>query len=568
MLITKRKKRLGDILIESGVLTEDKLTEALELQKGSGKLLGDVLIENGFVTEDAILTAIQAQLGIDRVTISDIRIEERALHVLQDVQFLKKNICIPYKLDGAVLTLAMSDPLNTRVIDDISIITGLKVVPVMTTSNDVFTALDKYYGSAQMQDLINQFDKSDFATDISTEVDEKDPDAPMIKLVNAIFEQAVHMSSSDIHIEPLENYVRVRYRVDGDLVEQANHYPSMFLKGIVYRLKIMGGMDIAEKRKPQDGRITIKVDGVEFDVRVSILPVSYGEKVVMRLTNKSRLTMEKKNLGLLPEDEVKFDDLLSNSHGIILVTGPTGSGKSTTLYTALSELNKEKVNICTVEDPVEANLDGLNQVQVNVKAGLTFPNALRSFLRQDPDIIMVGEIRDTETANLAVDASLTGHLVVSTLHTNSSVSSISRLQKMGIEPYLLADAVVGILAQRLVKRLCSCKKPKTLTIRDRKKLNIPITDNETVVYEPCGCDRCNHTGYKGRIAVYEILVFTDELKDAIAEERPISEIEAIALRQGLSTLKMSGTKLIKQGITSIAELDKIVHEVDVEDAIK
>lgn len=555
------KKRLGDILIETGLLTQSELDKALSLQKGTGKLLGTILVENDFVSEDELLGAIQRQMNIDRVKLSEVKIPESALKLCDDIGFMKRNSCIPYKVENGSLYIAMSDPLNNRVIDDMSIKVGLRVLPVITTSQDIAVALDKYYGDESMSALLKEIDTSEFTVGEEIE-DENAEEAPMIKLVDSIFEQAVHLRASDIHIEPLEYKVRVRYRVDGDLVEQKTSYPTVMLGGIVSRLKVMAKLDISEKRKPQDGRITVIVDGVEFDVRVSVLPSSFGEKIVMRLTNKSRLTMEKSQLGLLPEDEVKFDSLLSNSHGIILVTGPTGSGKSTTLYTALSELNREQVNIVTVEDPVEANLDGLTQVQVNEKAGLTFPAALRSFLRQDPDIIMVGEIRDTETASLAVDASLTGHLVVSTLHTNSSISSISRLEKMGIEPYLIADATVGILAQRLVKRLCDCKKPHTLTRIERAKLGLK-KDEEFTCYEPCGCVKCNNTGYSGRIAIYEILILTDELKDAIADEKPISEITDIAMKQGLNTLKMSCIKRIKDGTTSIAEMDRIVHDAKI-----
>lgn len=564
----KTTKRLGDLLVEKGLITEEQVKEALQIQRDTrtdteSKLLGDILIEKGYVTNDDIILAIQDQMSIEKVVLSDRKIPDSVLKVFNDVTFLKQNQCMPFEIENGLLKIAMTNPLQTQALDYIKLQTGLKVESYITTVNDINAALDKYFGSAQMQTLVEEFDDSDFVTDVNEEVDDTNEDAPMIKLVNAIFEQAVHCMASDIHIEPMENYIRVRYRIDGDLVEQKSKYPSKFLGGITSRIKIMGNMNIAEKRRPQDGRITVKVDGVEYDVRVSILPTSQGEKVVMRLTNKERLTIDKSNLGLQPEDEAKFDNLLKNSHGIILVTGPTGSGKSTTLYTALSELNTEKVNISTIEDPVEADIDGINQVQVNEKSGVTFPSALRCFLRQDPDIIMVGEIRDTETASLAIDASLTGHLVVSTLHTNSSVSSISRLEKMGIEPYLLADATVGILAQRLVKRLCTCKKQKKITIRDRKKLGIG-KDEEITLYEPCGCVKCNGTGYKGRIAVYEILVFTEELKEAIADERPLNEIEAIAMKQGLQTLKMSAIKLIKQGITTVEELDRIVHEPDIE----
>lgn len=565
MIIKANKvtKRLGDLLIDAGCLTEEQVVDALKLQRESdGKLLGTILVENNFVTSDEIFRAIQTQLNIASIDLALVDIKRSVIEIINDIAFLKKNSCIPFELSGNTLSVAMSDPLNSNAIDDISAKSGFRVKPYIATESSINVALDKYYGSEQISALLTQVATSLDIVDIDKDVDEHEEDAPLIKLVNEIFDQAVHFGASDIHIEPLENRVRVRYRVDGDLVEQKSSFPINLGSGVVSRIKIMGGMDIAEKRKPQDGRITIKVDGVEYDVRVSILPTSFGEKVVMRLTNKSRLTMEKKNLGLQPDDEKKFDSLLENSHGIILVTGPTGSGKSTTLYTALSELNIEKVNICTVEDPVEANIDGLNQVQVNTKAGLTFPTALRSFLRQDPDIIMVGEIRDLETASLAVDASLTGHLVVSTLHTNSSVSSIARLRKMGIESYLIADATVGILAQRLVKRLCDCKKECKPTKIEKMKLGI---QDDVTIYKPCGCTRCNNTGYRGRIGVYEILVMTDTLKNAIADDKPISELEEIAKQEGLQTLRDSAIRLILQGVTTIDEMDKIVHEAEIKE---
>ena len=334
-------------------------------------------------------------------------------------------------------------------------------------------------------------------------------------------------------------------------------YSYRILPAIVARIKIIGGMDIAEKRKPQDGRITQIVDRMEYDIRVSVLPTVYGEKIVMRLTSKTALTKEKSQLGFSPEEMKVFDHILSNPHGILLVTGPTGSGKSTTLYTALSELNSEDVNIITVEDPVEANIDGINQVQTNNKANLTFASALRSILRQDPDIIMIGEIRDTETAAIAVQASITGHLVVSTLHTNSAASTITRLADMGIEPYLIADSTVGIIAQRLVRRLCpSCKVEYIPDAEERELLNIK-EDEPVKIYKPCGCSLCDNTGYKGRIGVYEIMEVTHDLKYIIARGGNADEIKECALKEGMSTLRMSATRYVMQGITSVSEMKKV-----------
>ena len=380
--------------------------------------------------------------------------------------------------------------------------------------------------------------------------------SPIVQLVKSMIEQAVRQRASDIHIEPMEKQVRIRYRIDGALYEK-QVYSYRILPAIVARIKIIGGMDIAEKRKPQDGRITQIVDRMEYDIRVSVLPTVYGEKIVMRLTSKTALTKEKSQLGFSPEEMKVFDHILSNPHGILLVTGPTGSGKSTTLYTALSELNSEDVNIITVEDPVEANIDGINQVQTNNKANLTFASALRSILRQDPDIIMIGEIRDTETAAIAVQASITGHLVVSTLHTNSAASTITRLADMGIEPYLIADSTVGIIAQRLVRRLCpSCKVEYIPDAEERELLNIK-EDEPVKIYKPCGCSLCDNTGYKGRIGVYEIMEVTHDLKYIIARGGNADEIKECALKEGMSTLRMSATRYVMQGITSVSEMKKV-----------
>jgi type IV pilus assembly protein PilB len=449
-------------------------------------------------------------------------------------------------------------------IDDLAIVTNTPIVPVIATSNDILTTIDRYYGNKEAQAVAEKFsrERENLYKEEEVVEDASVNNAPIVVLVKTIIEQAVVQRASDIHIEPLETKIRVRYRVDGTLIE-AGMYPLNMLSALIARIKIIGGMDISEKRKPQDGRITQHVKGVEYDIRVSLLPTVFGEKVVMRLTAKTTLTRDKKLLGFSDTEMKKFDRLLSNPHGIILVTGPTGSGKSTTLYTALSELNKSDVNIITVEDPVEANVDGINQVQVNAKAELTFATALRSILRQDPDIIMIGEIRDTETASIAVTASITGHLVVSTLHTNSAASSITRLADMGVEPYLIADSVVGVIAQRLVRRLCTCKQVRKLLDIDYQFLDLEVTQ-ETSVYEPKGCPICNETGYKGRIGVYEIMVVSNKLKSIISRGGSAEEIQNLALQEGMNTLKDSAKALVLQGITSIDEMRRIAYSNDEE----
>ena len=456
-----------------------------------------------------------------------------------------------------VLRVVMADPMDMYAQDDISIITNCQVEPAVTTTRNIMLAIDKYYGQDEVTTALEAYAKEKNLNVEEVDAAEEDINSsPIVMLVKEMIDKAVRQRASDIHIEPTERKVRVRYRIDGALYEKAK-YDINVLNAMVARIKIIGGMDIAEKRKPQDGRITQVVDRMEYDIRVSVLPTVYGEKVVMRLTSKTGLTKEKSQLGLKPREMEQFDYILQNPHGILLVTGPTGSGKSTTLYTALSELNKEDVNIITVEDPVEANIDGINQVQVNPKAELTFATALRSILRQDPDIIMIGEIRDRETASIAVQASITGHLVVSTLHTNSSASTITRLEDMGIESYLIADSVIGVIAQRLVRRLCKeCKRPRLATA-DEKELMGCSMEEDVTIYEPCGCSKCENTGYKGRIGVYEIMKMSPRLKTIISKRQGADAIKEQALQEGMYTLRMSATEYVLDGTTSFEEMVKV-----------
>ncbi|MCH5258950.1 MAG: Flp pilus assembly complex ATPase component TadA [Lachnospiraceae bacterium] len=559
----RKKMRLGDVLVNSGVITQENLEKGLERQKGTGRKLGEVLVDEGFVSEDNIARALSSQLRYDMVELQNIDIDPEVLKLVP-VNVLKKYKVIPfeYSPDTMMLRVAMADPMDMAALDDINIITNMQVEPVVATTSSVMMALDSYYGQADMNSALEEYtrEKESQFEEQEDLYSEDVNNSPIVQLVKNMIEQAVRQRSSDIHIEPMEKQVRIRYRIDGALYEKAT-YNIRLLPAMVARIKIIGGMDISEKRKPQDGRITQVVDRREYDIRVSILPTVYGEKIVMRLTSKNALSREKSQLGFRPDELKKFDHILMNPHGILLVTGPTGSGKSTTLYTALSELNQEDVNIITVEDPVEANIDGINQVQVNNKANLTFASALRSILRQDPDIIMIGEIRDQETASIAVQASITGHLVVSTLHTNSAASTITRLADMGIEPYLIADATIGVIAQRLVRRLCpECKKAKKADAEELELL-MKAPGEDVTVYEPCGCPRCDNTGFKGRIGVYEIMEVTQPLKTIISKNGSVEDIKNKALEEGMSTLRMSATKYVLEGITSVKEMMRVSFDI-------
>lgn len=562
MAVGRKKIRIGDLLVAAGAITDEQLQEALAKQKESGQKLAEALLSLGYISRDLYIATLTQQLGIEFIELKACKLDDDVLHLIPE-NLVQKYQVVPIGFDEMnpnVLKVATADPMNLIAMDDIGIATNCQVEPMFAMEDDITETIGKYYGNAQAMEAAEAYRKEreqDMLTeDEENALNEDIENSPIVLLVKQIIEGGVRQRASDIHIEPMETSVRVRYRIDGAL-KQVMSYDYSLLAGISARIKIIGGMDISEKRKPQDGRITIMVDRREYDVRVSMLPTVYGEKTVMRLTSKDGLTKPKSALGFGAEELKAFDSILSNPHGIILVTGPTGSGKSTTLYTALSELNTEDVNIITVEDPVEANIDGINQVQTNDKADMTFAAALRSILRQDPDIIMIGEIRDGETADIAVKAAITGHLVVSTLHTNSAASTVTRLIDMGIEPYVAGDALVGVIAQRLVRRLCTCKQPR-LAEPDEKRILGSDPDEDVVVYEPIGCPLCNETGYVGRIGVYEIMSVSRDLQAVIAKNATADKIEEQALREGMITLRMGATRLVLQGITSIHEMRKIV----------
>lgn len=559
-----KKKRMGDMLLDEHMVTMDQLEQALAMAKESRRKIGEVLVELGYVTEEGIAQTLSRQLGIDIVNLNGVKIEEDIINLVNG-PILRKHVMIPFEYEKGNLNtvrVAMADPMDMMAIDDFCIVTNLMAEPVIATPRDIMMALDKYYGDTEAMHAAELYAKERELLEQAqqdTEANEDITNSPIVQLVKTMIEQAARQRASDIHIEALEKVVRVRFRIDGALYEKYT-YDIHLLAAIIARIKIIGGMDISEKRKPQDGRITMQVDRKEYDIRVSMLPTVYGEKCVMRLAQKRLLTKNKAELGLSPEELIEFDNMLKHPNGILLVTGPTGSGKSTTLYTALSELNSEEVNIITVEDPVEANIDGVNQVQVNAKAQMTFANALRSILRQDPDIIMIGEIRDAETAEIAVQASITGHLVVSTLHTNSAAGTITRLIDMGVESYLLADCMIGVIAQRLVRRLCPACKIETEATEEEKKI-LRVSDSGPLkLYKACGCPQCNNTGYIGRIGIYEMMRMSPELKHIISQRGSTQEITRVALEQGMSTLRMSASRMVQAGVTSIVELLHTTYE--------
>jgi len=562
MIISK----IGRMLVEAKLLTEDQLEKSLALQQKEGGRIGSILVKFGYIQEQTLLQFLSKQYGVQSIDLSKVEIDSSVIKLIPTEVVQKYNV-IPVRRIGAVLTIAMMDPTNIFAIDDIKFMTGYDIEVVVATESAIMATMSKLYDTSSMnlQQVLKSMDAGEESVDIVEadteeqvdlrELKEAVEEAPVVKLVNLILSDAIKKGASDIHIEAYEKKFRVRYRIDGILYEVMN--PPMKLRAaLTSRLKIMAELDIAERRLPQDGRIKLKIKNREIDLRVSTLPCLFGEKVVMRILDKGALSLDLKKMGW---EQKALDDLMKairSPFGMVLVTGPTGSGKSTTLYAALQQINEVGVNIMTAEDPVEYNLFGVNQVQMKEEIGLNFAAALRSFLRQDPDVVLVGEIRDYETAEIAVKAALTGHLVLSTLHTNDAPSTVTRLLNMGIEPFLVASSVILIIAQRLVRRICQdCKEEEKVSPAILVDLGIPTQEAESVVtYKGKGCTTCNNTGYKGRVALYEVMLVDDDVKALILEGASATEIKKKAVASGMKTLRMSGLTKLKDGVTTIEEI--------------
>jgi type IV pilus assembly protein PilB len=562
--------RLGELLTKASLISQDQLKEALKLQKETGGKLGETLIKLGFVAEEDITECLSQQFGVPSINLAHFEIDSAIIKLLPSEVARKYNI-LPVNKTGATITIAMADPTNVFAMDDIKFMTGYNVEPVVASELGIKSAIDNYYGSTsslELKKVMEDLQQSESA-DLEVLEEEEDIDmaavadsageAPVVKLVNLILTDAIKRGASDIHIEPYEKEFRVRFRVDGTLYEIMN--PPLKLKdAITSRMKILAKLDISEKRLPQDGRIKLKMKlndkNKELDFRVSVLPTLFGEKIVMRLLDKDNLRLDMTKLGFEPESLARFEEAIFKPWGMVLVTGPTGSGKTNTLYSALSKVNSPEVNIMTAEDPVEFNLPGINQVQMREAIGLNFAATLRSFLRQDPNIILVGEIRDFETAEIAIKAALTGHLVLSTLHTNDAPSTINRLMNMGIEPFLVATSVQLIAAQRLARRVCTnCKEPMEITPQALANIGFKKDEIGTfTVYKGRGCEKCNNTGYKGRVGLIEVMVIDDAIRDLILSGGTAIDIKRQAATTGMISLRRSGLIKIKDGTTTIEEV--------------
>lgn len=561
--------KLGDFLLNDKIITQEQLVESLEVQKKEPGKLGSILIRLNHVTEEDIAQALSKQFGYPSINLSKFEIDEKVVELIKP-EIARKHIVMPVHRIGSILTIAMGDPSNLFVLEELRFSTNLRIQAVISPESSILESIEKYYGSStgiEAQKFLEEIELSDDASievledyeDDDSIISEAGDDAPAIKLVNLIFQDAISKGASDIHFEPYEKVFRVRFRIDGILQEYMT--PPMNIKNkVLSRVKLIAGIDIAEKRLPQDGRIKtkLKINNItkSIDMRVSSLPTIHGEKIVIRILDKDNLMLDLTKLGFEAISLERFDRNISEPWGIVLVTGPTGSGKTNTLYSAIQKLNSEDVNIMTAENPVEFNLYGINQVNIKESIGLTFPASLRSFLRQDPNIILVGEVRDFETADIAIKAALTGHMVLSTLHTNDAPSTIARLINMGIEPFLVSSAVRLVVAQRLVRRLCtSCKAPAKVPAQSLIDIGFaPEEAKGLKVFEAKGCEKCSSTGYKGRVALFEAMEVDEEIKEQILIGASTSELRQKAKEKGMLTLRMSGIEKIKLGMTSIEEV--------------
>jgi len=548
--------RLGDLLVNAGAISEKQLQSALMEQQLTNLRLGEILIKNGFLTERQLAEALSSQLKLPMVTLARYRPMIEALRMVPENVARRLDLLPLAVLDNNRLFIAMADPLNIISIDEVRMLTGMEVDVGVAIPSEIRRDMDSFYSvrgnvDDAIVEIVDMSAAEEMRRDFDAAAEASVDDAPVVKLVNGLLDQAVRESASDLHIEPFEKSSRVRYRVDGNLFD-ALDFPRNLHPAVISRLKIMANMDISEKRRPQDGRILLKFQERKVDLRVSSLPTVFGEKMVMRVLDQASSAVGLERIGLLEEDRGLLDGIIGRTYGMMLVTGPTGSGKSTTLYSVLERINEPESNLITVEDPVEYMIPGINQVQINERAGLTFADALRSILRQDPDKIMVGEIRDTETAQLAVRAALTGHLVLSTLHTNDAPSAVIRLNDMGVAPFLISSSVIGVIAQRLVRKLCpACKEAFEPGPNVCREYGIPEGSR---IYKAVGCEQCRWSGYKGRTAVFQMMSINDEIRRLIAEQAQAREIENAALRNGMRSLRDAGLLKVLEGVSSMEEV--------------
>lgn len=546
-------------LVDAGIVTEAQVDEALEIQKTSKALIGSILTQLGYCTEEDIARIMAQKTGYRFVSIDEIGVNVAAANLITPETALRNNV-LPLYQEDKTLYVAMKNPNDIITIDNLHLMTGLEICPLVVSDMELAAAIENF---ANMNSAVDSYDDDDLP-DAAEESEELSlDDKPAVQLVNQIINNAIKSGASDVHVEALEKVMRVRFRIDGVLQEVLQN-PIKIFPSVVSRVKVLGGMDIAEKRVPQDGRATVRYEDKTLDVRIATMPTVYGEKIVMRLLERNKGNVSIKDIHFSERQFPRFDKAIHMPYGFVLVTGPTGSGKSTTLYATLAEISTLEKNVITLEDPVERRMAGINQVQMNNRAGMTFAAALRSVLRSDPDIVMVGEIRDGETAKIAVEAALTGHMVLSTLHTNDAAGAVTRLEEMGVEPFLTASSLVGVLAQRLVRKLCpKCKEEIKMTREEMLKIlpDFPVDqypDESFKIYKPKGCLTCNNTGYKGREAVFEFLTVTEEMKKLILDRANGADIKALAISQGMHTLKDEGIYKVMHGITSIEELLRVI----------
>ena len=562
----KKRKTLGESLVEQKIISDEQLKSAVEESEKSGEPLRKTLVKLGLVSEEDICSFFEEQLGVPRIDLRNYLIDPKILSLIPETLAKKHNL-IPLFKTGDTLTIAMADPLNVVAMDEIRVKTKGNIEPAVATETEIRNAINQYYGvGGSIEDVIKSIDMKVLAVDEGKEEIEPEKlrnlaeEAPIIKLVNLIILQAIREKASDIHVEPEEASLNIRFRVDGILHDQAV-IPKQMQAAVLSRMKIMSDMNIATKRIPQDGRFRLNLEAGQIDMRVSSLPTIFGENIVMRLLDTTSILIGLEKLGFDQQNLEQFKSLIVKPHGIILVTGPTGSGKTTTLYSALNSINTPDKNIITVEDPVEYQLKMIRQSQINPKAGLTFATGLRSILRQDPDVIMVGEIRDLETAEISVQSALTGHLVFSTLHTNDAPSSLTRLIDMGVEPFLISSSVIGIIAQRLVRTICpACKQSYSPSKEVIDDIGVKLPEGNLKFYKGTGCKVCKNTGYKGRIGIFEMLLLDDKMRDLILAKTSSSQIKRIAHEAGMRTLREDGVAKVLAGVTTIDEVIRVTQE--------